>query len=123
MTETCAPDSPEPRKVTIGSSVGVAGACSVGAAGTCVSITNDVVAAALMFPAPSCCVAETACVPSASGDGGRHDQAPPAATVAWQSIEVPCATVTTAAGSPVPEKRMLVLRVGLGTDAMVGLAI
>ena len=133
MTDTRAPASPEPAKVIRGLSVGVAGACSVGAAGTWVSMTNEAVAAALTFPAASCCVAETVCAPSPSGEGGMHDHAPPAETVLWHSTALPCeaatpapvlrASVTTAAGSPVPEKRMLVLLVGVGTGASVGFEI
>ena len=52
-----------------------------------------------------------------------QDHAPPAETVAWQSAVAPWATVTAAAGSPAPEKRIFVLLVGLGTGASVGFAI
>src|SRR5437868_7200957 len=52
-----------------------------------------------------------------------QDHAPPAETAPWQSAVVPWATVTAAAGSPAPEKRIFVLLVGLGTGASVGFAI
>src|SRR5438067_5603171 len=123
MTDTRAPASPEPAKVIRGLSVGVVGACRVGAPGTCVSMTNEAVAGALTFPAASCCVAETVCSPSGSGEGGMHDHAPPADTALWQRTALPRASVTTAAGSPVPEKRMLALLVGVGTGASVGFEI
>ena len=112
-----------PVKPTPGSEVGVAGASRLGAAGTWVSITKEADAGALRLPAASRCVAETVCGPSASGFVAVHDQAPPADTPAWQTISAPCATVSAAPGSPVPEKETVLTLVGVGTAFSVGLAM